>query len=420
MHGVNQAQKALILLATSHSYRQDAFLQAAASLNIPVVQGLDVPPPLLPKSGAHLAIDYRDMGRSVKRILAFAADRPVGYVLGLDDSGALLAARANEALNIPHNSPAATIAARDKWVMRQRFAAAGVPSPKVRKYLITTDPKQVAAALEADDAYPVVIKPTTMSGSRGVMRADNSAEFQQRWERLRPILRDARCDDLLVEDFIPGFEVALEGILDDGKLQLLALFDKPDPLDGPFFEETLYVMPSRLPAGTQAAICAAAQAAAAALGLVRGPIHAELRVNESGPVLLEVAARSIGGLCSKTLRFGTNMSLESLILRQAFGADVSNLTREGAAGGVMMIPIPEAGILRDVAGLAAARQVPLIEDIEITAQRHYPVLPLPEGESYLGFIFARGSSPHDVEAALRTAHSRLSFRIDQELPLINI
>ena len=418
MQGSADSQKVLILLASSHSYRQDAFIEAAQSLAIPVVQGLDVPPPLLPKQGDHLAIDYRDMVRSVKRILAFAAERPVGYVLGLDDSGALLAARANEALNIPHNSPAATIAARDKWVMRQRFAEAGVPSPRVRKYLINDDPDRVAQALAAEDAFPVVIKPTTMSGSRGVMRADNPDELRRRWERLRPLLREARCDDLLVEDFIPGFEVALEGILDDGQLQVLALFDKPDPLDGPFFEETLYVMPSRLPTGTQAAIREAAQAAAAALGLRRGPVHAELRVNDTGPVLLEVAARSIGGLCSKTLRFGTNMSLESLILRQAFGADVSNLTRQGAAGGVMMIPIPEQGILRDVAGLEAARQVPLIEDIEITAQRHYPVVPLPEGESYLGFIFARGTSAEAVEAALRTAHSKLTFRIDQELPLI--
>ncbi|MCB8962054.1 MAG: ATP-grasp domain-containing protein [Ardenticatenales bacterium] len=410
-------QPCLIILASSHSYRQDAFQAAAEQLGIPVVQGLDVPPPLLPSGGANLAIDYRDLPLSVERVLDFAADRPVGYVLGLDDSGALLAARANEALGIPHNSPEATIAARDKWVMRQRFSRAGVPSPVVRKYLITDDPEDIAADLEASGAFPVVIKPTTMSGSRGVMRADDPFEFVSRWERLRPMLEEARCDDVLVEGFIPGFEVALEGLLDDGRLHVLALFDKPDPLDGPFFEETIYTTPSRLPAETQQAIREATQAAAASLGLQRGPIHAELRVNESGPVLLEVAARSIGGLCSQTLSFGPDISLEALILRQAFGQDVSDTERQDGAEGVMMIPIPEPGILRTVTGVTEALAVPLIDKIEITAPLHYPVVPLPEGESYLGFIFASGETPAAVEAALRVAHELLHFQIEPELHL---
>ena len=219
---------------------------------------------------------------------------------------------------------------------------------------------------------------------------------------------------MLVEDYIPGAEVALEGLLDDGRLRTLALFDKPDPLDGPYFEETLYVTPSRLPAEAQAAIERAAAAAAASLGLRQGPIHAELRWNEGGAFLIEVAARSIGGLCSRTLRFGTDMSLEELILRQALGLPI-DAARQGRAGGVMMIPIPAAGHLRRVEGVDAAAAVPGVETVEITARMNHPLIPLPEGDSYLGFIFARGETPAEVEAALRAAHARLAFEIVPEM-----
>ena len=199
---------------------------------------------------------------------------------------------------------------------------------------------------------------------------------------------------------------------------MLALFDKPDPLHGPFFEETIYTTPSRLPAETQAAVATAAAAAAAAMGLRTGPIHAELRITAEGPVLLEVAARSIGGQCSRTLRFGTDLSLEALILRQAVGEDVTALSRSGAAGGVMMIPIPRSGIFRGVSGLDEARAVPMIDSIEISAREHYPIQPPPEGDSYLGFIFASGPTPEAVEAALRRAHSCLHFRIDAPLTVL--
>jgi biotin carboxylase len=200
-------------------------------------------------------------------------------------------------------------------------------------------------------------------------------------------------------------------------LHVLALFDKPDPLEGPFFEETIYVTPSRLPPETQAAIFEAAAKAAAALGLREGPMHAELRLNGRGPWLLEVAARSIGGMCSKTLRFGTDMSLEELILRQAFGMELDT-QREKRAGGVMMIPIPQAGLLRAVHGEDEACAVPLIESVEIAASLNYPLVPLPEGDSYLGFIFARGDTPEAVETALREAHSKLRFEIAEEIPMI--
>jgi biotin carboxylase len=254
------------------------------------------------------------------------------------------------------------------------------------------------------------------------MRADDADQFVAAVERLKRLLDSIdpspQAKPFLVERFIPGFEVALEGVLNGGRLKVLALFDKPDPLDGPFFEETIYVTPSRLPTETQAAIARCASDAARALGLREGPMHAELRVNAAGPWLVEVAGRSIGGLCSRTLRFGTNVSLEELILRQAFGLEIESLDRENQAGGVMMIPIPEAGLLKGVEGIADAECVPGVEEIQITAKVNYPIVPLPEGDSYLGFMFARGESPGEVEAALREAHRRLHFAIEPTIALL--
>jgi biotin carboxylase len=278
------------------------------------------------------------------------------------------------------------------------------------------------AAVAAQAPYPCVLKPLNLSGSRGVIRADNPAEFLAAAARLQQMFHSYDPSPgpkpFLVEQFVPGFEVALEGILDGGRLKVLALFDKPDPLDGPFFEETIYVTPSRLPEATQAAIFDCTAQAAAALGLREGPVHAELRINEDGPWLIELAGRSIGGLCSQTLRFSSDASLEELILRQAFDLPVETFDRESQAGGVMMIPIPEAGLLKKVEGCEAAEAVPLIESVEITARLNYSVVPLPEGDSYLGFIFARGESAAEVEAALRQAHSQLHFEIAPELRVL--
>jgi len=403
----------VILLGSGRTYRLGAFTGAAERLGIDVVTGDDVPLPLMNRAAAlDLPLDYRDLVRSAEAVVGFARRVPVAAIVGVDDSGTLLAARASQALGLPHNAPEAAEAARDKFVMRCRFSAAGVPSPTFRLWRVSDDPAIVAAATR----FPCVVKPTILSGSRGVMRADNPAELAARFTRLRGILAHERCDEVLVEDYIPGVEVALEGLLDGGRLRTLALFDKPDPLEGPFFEETLYVTPSRLPADVQAALEDAAAGAAAALGLREGPIHAELRWNERGPFLIEVAARSIGGLCSRTLRFGTDMSLEELILRQALGLPI-DAAREGHAGGVMMIPIPAAGHLRAVDGVEAAAAVPGIEKVEITARMNHPLVPLPEGDSYLGFIFARGETPDAVEAALRDAHACLRFEIVPELRL---
>jgi biotin carboxylase len=303
--------------------------------------------------------------------------------------------------------------------MRERLARAGVPSPSFTVVRVDEDGAAVAARV----AYPCVLKPRVLSASRGVIRADDPASFVVAFARLGAILRapdvaalGEGTDTILVEGFVPGREVALEGLLEDGVLRTLALFDKPDPLDGPFFEETIYVTPSRLSAATQAAVADVAARAARALGLTDGAVHCELRLRAGPagalePVVLEIAARSIGGLCGRTLRFGTGLSLEELILRRALGRPVDSLERERAAAAVMMIPIPRGGVLEEVRGLDAARAVPLIEDVTISLHKGQEVVPLPEGSRYLGFIFSRAAGPAEAEAALREAHRHLEFVI---------
>lgn len=407
----------VLLLLTAKTYRAQAFLEAARRLGIDVLKAVDLPESLNAVWDYPLGLDFAQPENSVRAIVELFARQPFQTIIPVDDSGTLIAAKASAALGLPHNSPEAAEAARNKHLMRRLLAQAGVPIPKFKLYSTADN----AYALAAQIDYPCVVKPLTLSGSRGVIRADDTHQFVVAVERVTRLLRtidpSLEPKSFLVEDFIPGFEVALEGLLDRGALKALALFDKPDPLDGPFFEETIYVTPSRLPGDVQATIFKCAADAARALGLREGPIHAELRVNAAGPWLVEVAGRSIGGLCSRTLRFGTDASLEELILRQAVGMPIESLSRDRRAGGVMMIPIPGAGLFKGVEGTAEAEAVPGIEEIQITAKLNYPIVPLPEGDSYLGFIFARGETPDQVETALRESHRRLRFKIEEMLPL---
>ncbi len=408
-------RRRVLVLASAHTYRLEPILAAARKLGVEAVRAVDVPPAHAgPGSGA-LGVDFRDPATAVQQVLAYAREHPLDAVIPTDDATTTLAAQVAEALHLPHNSVAAAEAARDKFRMRTRLRQAGVPTPWFRRFDIADDAEELAETVP----YPCVLKPTCLSGSRGVMRANEPGEFVGAFERLRHLLAGAREREVLVESYIPGQEFALEGVLSQGRLKVLALFDKPDPLEGPFFEETVYVTPSRAPEATQAAIARCAAEAAAALGLQAGAVHAEVRVNDEGAWLVEIAGRSIGGLCSQTLRFAqtADASLEELILRQALGLSIDDFERERGAGGVMMIPIPAAGVLVGVHGLEAAQAVPGIEKIEITARVNYPVTPLPEGESYLGFIFARASTPAAAEAALREAHQRLRFEIEPPLPL---
>jgi biotin carboxylase len=406
----------LLLLLPTSTYRTQDFVEAATTLGVDLVCASEEPSTFESTVPDHLlTVDFTNPAAAAETAARFAARRPLDAVVGVDDLTAVAAAAIAERLGLRANVVAAVSAARDKYQMRQCLAAAGVRVPRFRRIALKDDPFLAARGV----AFPCVLKPLALSASRGVIRADTIDQFMAAFRRIAALL--ARDDVevsgdaaqyLLAEQYIPGIEVAFEGLLVDGALEMLALFDKPDPLVGPFFDETLYITPSRLPAAIQDSIARTTAAACAALGLREGPVHAELRVNEDGPWIIEVAARSIGGLCSRTLRFGTGMTLEEVILRQALGMPIASLEREGVAAGVMMLPIPRAGTLRAVHGQEDAARVPGIEDVAITAHLGQKVEPLPEGWQYLGFIFARGARPDDVEQALRDATARLKISID--------
>lgn len=407
----------VMLLIPSASYRASDFMEAASRLDIEVVVGTDERHPLQDLQPARqVALDFLDPGAGAAQVESFAERYPLDAIVAVDDAGARLAAYAARRLELPHNPVAAVEATRNKHLLRLRLAAAGLPSPSFVLVPTDADPARVAEALE----FPVVLKPLSLSASRGVIRADDPDAFAEAFRRIKVLLGKPdiakECGGLaghiLVEGYLSGVEVALEGLLTAGRLETLALFDKPDPLVGPFFEETIYVTPSRLPTAEQRRIAGTAERAAAALGLRDGPIHAELRINEDGAFPIDIAARSIGGLCSRTLSFGIGVSLEEIILRHATGAEAAAHEREQRAAGVMMIPIPRAGRLRAVNGQAAAAAVPLIESVTITIRPGSTLTPLPEGDQYLGFVFAKGDSPGHVEAALRVAHALLRFEID--------
>lgn len=417
----------LLLLLTARTYRAPAFVEAAERLGIEVIKAISMHHHLAEYWNYPLGLQYDDPASCLQSIVDFAAQKPLGAIIAVDDSGSLAAAQASEALGLAHNSPESAEAARDKYLMRKLLDRSRVPSPRSELFRFSElNDEQHLAKIAAAADFPCVIKPLNLNGSRGVIRADNPDQFVAAGLRLKRLLQSQRPDDpsppFLVEKYVPGTEVAVEGLLINGRLKILALFDKPDPLDGPYFEETIYVTPSRLPAGTQQAIQQTTVEAAAALGLREGPVHAELRLNDAGPWIIELAGRSIGGLCSKTLQFGAgvfaDVSLEEMIIRQAFGLEVASLEREPEARGVMMIPIPRAGLLKGIQGCEAAASVKHIESVEITVQLNNRLIPLPEGDSYLGFIFARGPAPTVVEAALREAHNALSFDISPELPML--
>jgi biotin carboxylase len=406
----------LLLLLPTTTYRTHDFLEAARALGVEIVCASDEPSTFEAHAPDNLlTLDFADPDAAAAKVAALAERRPLAAVVGVDDLTAVAAAAIAERLGLRRASArAAVAAARDKYQMRQCLAAAGVPVPRFRRIALKDDPFLAARGV----AFPCVVKPLALSASRGVMRANTVDQFVAAVRRIAALL--AREDVavggdaaqfVLAEEYVPGVEVALEGLLVGGTLHTLALFDKPDPLEGPFFEETIYVTPSRLPPATQAAIERVTATACVALGLAEGPVHAELRVNDDGPWVLEVAARSIGGLCSRALRFGTGMTLEEIILRHALGRPIASLARERRPAGVMMIPIPRAGRLTAVHGSDAAVAVPGVEEVTITAHVGQDLEPLPEGWQYLGFIFARAESPDRVEAALRDAHARLSFRI---------
>ncbi len=398
----------ILLLLPTATYRAPDFLAAAADLGVDVVVGSEYRQALSGFMGDRaVLVPLTDVAAAVDAILALHRRSPLDAVLAVDDQGVAIASAAAARLRLRHNPPDAVAAARDKTIMRECLRAASLRQPEYRVVLPGGD--VVAAA--AQIGFPCVVKPVSRSASQGVIRVNDVSEAEAAGARIRTII--ANCPEpLLVERFVPGDEVAVEGLLTEGRLKVLAVFDKPDPLDGPFFEETIYVTPSRHPPAILTEIETIAAAAAAALGLREGPVHVELRLGPGGAVtILELAARSIGGLCARALRFGAGVSLEEVIIRHALGIGLAGLTREPQASGVMMLPIRAAGVLDYVSGQQQALAVEGVVGLDISIASGRSVVPLPEGDRYLGFIFARGTTPQFVEAALRRAEERLDVRL---------
>jgi biotin carboxylase len=397
----------VVILIPSATYKATDFVAAATRLDLDLVVASDRRSALQALMGDRAQVVRLDRPEEAADHLVALYERlPFDAVLGVDDQGVLAAGMVAERLGLLHSPIASLAATRDKHALRKRLTEAGMRQPA---FALTSDDDEVAAAVERV-GLPCVLKPLSLSASRGVIRADSPEAARAAARRIRQLSGDP---EVLVESYVGGIEVAVEALVDDSKTNVLAVFDKPDPLEGPYFEETIYVTPSRLAPEAQKRIGEELRRAVRALGLSEGPIHAEFRLDGDAIVTLELAARSIGGLCARALRFGAGVTLEELVLRHALGLGLDDLRLTDRASGVMMIPIERRGTLRAVRNLEAARSVPGVEGIEITVPAGHEVMPLPEGDRYLGFIFAAAHAPDQVEGALREAHARLDIDIGE-------
>ena len=416
-------RRRILILTSKLGYQTRAFTDAAKKLNLEISFGTDRCHKLDdPWSDNALALHFENPESAAAEIAGQMSSNRPDAILALGDRPTVTAAYATRSLSLVANSPESVELCRNKLSQREALRRANLPVPDFFAFAIAENLDSVVARVN----FPCVLKPLSLSASQGVIRANNAAEFREAVRRIRALLespeiqvqREPNLDRILVENYIPGREVAVEGLLTSEKLRVLAIFDKPDPLEGPYFEETIYVTPSRLSQSDQRALLDCAACSVAALGLATGPIHAEFRINERGPWIIEIAPRPIGGLCARALRFGNGkIPLEELILRHALQMEGSDLDREEAAAGVMMIPVPRSGIFENVEGQQAAERIPGIDSIMITARLHDYVAAWPEGNSYLGFIFSRADTPAAAEAALREAHAKLNFTLTPRLPV---
>jgi hypothetical protein len=420
-------RKRLLLFATKLGYQTRSFNAAAEKLDVEIVFVTDRCGRLDDPWNDHaLAAHFDAPETAAHKILDAQHGLRVDGVLALGDRPAPTAAYVARGLALLHNHPASVEACRNKLRSREVFREAGIPVPCFRCVSLNPSPEPALLGIQ----YPCVLKPLSLSASQGVVRANNREEFIAGATRLKKLLdspeiratREPHLDQMLVEGYLPGKEVAVEALLTEGSLRILAIFDKPDPLEGPYFEETIYITPSRLLDSQQRSIANSLRSAVQALGLTHGPVHAEFRLNEQGIWPIEVAPRPIGGLCAKALRFclpgaPEPIGLEELLLRHTLGLPGADALRESAASGVMMIPVPQSGILEKVEGEESARSIHCISGLEITARLHDYIAAWPEGSSYLGFLFARAETPKQAEAALRSAHAQLIFTLTPRLPV---
>jgi len=423
----NNTAKRLLLFTAKLGYQTRSFEDAARKLGVQLVYVTDRCHQLKdPWGDQAIPVHFESPEEAAYTVMEKLRGQDVAGVLALGDRPAAAAAYVARGLGIAYNHPASVEACRNKLRMREVFRDAGLRGPWFRGFPVTPIPEPALVGI----SFPCVLKPISLSASQGVMRANNRKEFLAAGERLRRLLesaeiratREPNLDQMIVEGYIPGGEVAVEGLLTEGTLRILAIFDKPDALEGPYFEETIYVTPSRLPEATQTEIEKCARDATRALGLTHGPIHAEFRISDDNVWPIEVAARPIGGLCARALWFRTSdtkaeIGLEELLLGHALKMPGSDPQREVQASGVMMIPVPHSGILESISGVEAARATHRITELIITARLHDYIAAWPEGSSYLGFLFAKGSTAEEVEQAIREAHKKLRFSITPRLPV---
>src|SRR5579885_2777350 len=404
-------RRSLIILCPTTGYQTRAFVEAATEMGVETVFGSDRCHVLDdPWQDQALPLRFEDPEGSARRIAAYAREVPIHGIVALGDRPTPTAARAARLLNLPYHPPAAAEICRDKYRSREKLREAGLNVPEFQRFSLESDPVNIIKQGVLKLGFPCVLKPLALSASRGVIRADDADQFIRSYLRIRSLLRapevqvmrEETSRYIQAESYIAGQEIAVEG---------------------PYFEETIYVTPSRLKTDVQEEVLQTLGQAINALGLSHGPFHAELRVNVKGVWPLEIAARSIGGLCSRALAFssprlGARASLEKLIIALALGEDIHDVEREQSASAVMMIPIEKEGIYQGVEGVEEARRTPCVEEIVITAKPSQRIVPLPDGASYLGFIFARGSAPEEVEQALRSAHQKLRFQVSPALPVV--
>ncbi len=420
-------QKNLLLFTSKLGYQTRSFEDAARKLEVKLIYVTDRCERLEdPWEDGAVAVHFQNPEAAAYRAMEVSRGQNVQGIIALGDKPVVAAAYTARGMGIPFHHPGAVEACRNKLRMREIFRDSELRVPWFKAFPVEPVPEPAMAGI----TYPCVLKPTSLSASQGVMRANNRDEFHQAAARLGRLLKSpeiranagGEIERILAEGYIPGREVAVEGLLTEGTLRILAIFDKPDPLEGPYFEETIYVTPSRLTEGELKEVERCTVAAAHALGLSHGPIHAEFRVNEDGVWPIEIAPRSIGGLCGRALRFRTEhgseeIGLEDLLLRHAMELPGSGAQREEAASGVMMIPVPRSGMLERIEGHEEARATVGITELIITARMHDYIAAWPEGSSYLGFLFAKSERPETVEAALREAHGKLKFCIEPRLPV---
>jgi biotin carboxylase len=363
---------------------------------------------LVPEIANGITVDFADPDAALESMIAALDGFSVACVLATDDSCAELASRLAQHCGLRHNKPESAALTQRKDLGREALTRAGCNTPDYRVI-------EISAAQETAPAitFPVVVKPLGLSASRGVIRADDETAFIAACRRIDALLATAGIEGfarhhLLVESYIDGAEFAVEGFIVDGRFELLTIFDKPEPLDGPFFEETYYLTPSRLDREQQRILVDEVARCCIAYGLEQGPVHAEARMSAEGPVLLELAARTIGGQCGRLIEFSLQQKLEEIVIRGMCGLALESASKPDAAG-VLMIPITESGILQRVEGMTEALRTEFVEDIEIHINPGYELVPLPEGASYLGFIFAQAPDFDRTYAALKRAHGKLKF-----------